>query len=347
MAASRSAKPTPRHAPWASLSDRELLRKRLSSLGLGIEGTWLEAPISRVERELSQRGLKFKPHFWLSDEWLTPDGIPGVAIPFFLAHPRLMRLERRQMLQVEGGTQEECAMLLRHELGHAVCNAYRLHRRVAWRKVFGKPSTPYPRHYRPNPGSKHFVQHLDGWYAQSHPDEDFAETFAVWLRPGNDWRRRYRGWPALKKLELVDQLMTELAHTAPPVRSKRKPYAVGKIKQTLGEYYEAKHAHYSVNYPDSNDRELRRLFPATGSKSNSISASKFLRKRRVWIRELVCGWTGEYQFTVDQVIRQMIGRCQQLKLRSFASERRLAVDCAILITVHTMHTLYRRRWHPL
>ena len=25
--------------------------------------------------------------------------------------------------------------------------------------------------------------HLDPWYAQSHPDEDFAETFAVWLTP--------------------------------------------------------------------------------------------------------------------------------------------------------------------
>jgi hypothetical protein len=347
MARSRKAKPQAKHHSWASLSDRELLRKRPAKLGLAIEGTWLEGPIGRAQKELEQRGLRFKPHFWLSDEWLTPDGVPGVAIPFFLAHPRLMRLERRQMLQVEGGTQEECMRLLRHELGHAVCNAYRLHRRAAWRKTFGKPSTPYPRHYRPNPGSKHFVQHLDGWYAQSHPDEDFAETFAVWLRPGSDWRRRYRGWPALKKLELVDRMMAELARVSPPVRSRRKPYVVTASKQTLEEYYEAKRGHYSVTYSDSHDRELRRLFPADRKARSSISASKFLRKHRVWIRELVCGWTGEYQFTVDQVLRQMIARCQQLKLRSFASERRLAVDCAILVTVHTMHTLFRRRWHPL
>ena len=66
------------------------------------------------------------PHAWLSDEWFSPDNTPGIAIPFYLAHPRLMRLERRQILEVEGGTASECLRILRHETGHVVQHAYRL-----------------------------------------------------------------------------------------------------------------------------------------------------------------------------------------------------------------------------
>ena len=137
----------------------------------------------RTIGELAARELVFRPRFWLSDEWFSPAGVPGVGIPFYLAHPRLMRLERHQMFEVEGGTREGCLRLLRHELGHAVDHAYRLSRRKDWRDVFGSASLPYPDAYRPNPASKRFVQHLDGWYAQAHPDEDFAETFAVWMTP--------------------------------------------------------------------------------------------------------------------------------------------------------------------
>ena len=49
--------------------------------------------------------------------------------------------------------------------------------------------------YTPDPNSRAYVQHLDYWYAQSHPFEDYAETFAVWLRPSSRWKRRYEGWP--------------------------------------------------------------------------------------------------------------------------------------------------------
>jgi len=145
-----------------------------------------------------------------SAKWFSPADVPGVALPFYLAHPRLIKLERSRMLYVEGATLETCMQYLRHEIGHAILHAYRLNRRRRWQRTFGSSSKPYPRAYQPNPASRRYVHHLPGWYAQSHPEEDFAETFAVWLRPHSGWRRRYRGWPALKKLEYVDSLMTEL-----------------------------------------------------------------------------------------------------------------------------------------
>src|SRR5690242_17443723 len=201
-----SGRVTPREA-WADLPDEQLLDLRFSELGLQIEGSWLDARVTMLHDELAARGLTFQPHYWLSAEWFTPDGVPGIAMPFYLAHPRLMRLEKAQMLEVEGGTPEWCLQILRHEAGHAFDNAYELRKLRRRVRAFGRPSTPYPDFYLPKPYSKSFVLHLDSWYAQSHPDEDFAETFAVWLSPDSDWRVRYAEWPALRKLETMDGLM--------------------------------------------------------------------------------------------------------------------------------------------
>src|SRR5688500_6475915 len=192
---------------WATLSDEALLALRFRDLRLTIDGSPLEPLLGQVRDEMAERGLRFRPYVWLSEEWFSPLGYGGFAIPFYLAHPRLVRLERSQMLDVEGGTAKECLRIMRHEAGHALQHAYALHRRKRWRELFGRSSQRYPEYYRPNPASKRHVQHLRLWYAQAHPDEDFAETFAVWLAPRSDWRRRYAGWPALKKLEYVDELI--------------------------------------------------------------------------------------------------------------------------------------------
>ena len=175
-----------RHFAWARLADEELLKLKLRDLKVRIEGTWLEDCLTELHGELEQRGIGVKPHAWISDEWFSPDTTPGIAIPFYLAHPRLMRLERHKIIDVEGGTIPECMKILRHEAGHVVRHAFQLNRRRRWQELFGPSTMRYPKYYRPNPASKNYVQHLRLWYAQSHPDEDFAETFAVWLRPRSD-----------------------------------------------------------------------------------------------------------------------------------------------------------------
>jgi hypothetical protein len=331
------------------MTQRELLSVRLCDLKVSIEGTWLEERIARVRDELAQRELRFNPHFWLSDEWFSPTGVPGVALPFYLAHPKLTRLERSQMLEAEGATAESCLRLLRHELGHAIQHAFKLERRHEWQRHFGKASAPYPGAYRPNPASRRYVHNLEAWYAQSHPEEDFAETFAVWLRPRYNWRRRYLGWPALRKLEYVNRLMEELAGQPPRVRSRAKPFPLSRERMTLKTYYERKRAHYSVGFTDAYDRDLKRLFSeAEGPRDRREPAAAFLRRHRREIRGMVAKWTGEYQLTLNQVLDQMIGRCKELRLVAYGPERKLVLDFAIMLTVHGMNYLYRgREWHVM
>ena len=200
---------------WASLPDEQLLKLRLRDLKVTVEGTWLEDCLHNLHEELEERSIRVRPHAWISSEWFSPESTPGIAFPFYLAHPRLMQLEKKKIIDVEGGTWWECMSILRHEAGHVLQHSYQLHRRRRWQQLFGPSSKRYPRYYRPNPASRNFVQHLRLWYAQSHPDEDFAETFAVWLRPRSKWRTRYAGWPALEKLEYVDELMAEIAMQRP------------------------------------------------------------------------------------------------------------------------------------
>ena len=244
--------PSNRRFPWAKWSTERLLQLRIKDLGLTIQGTWIEPRIDSLYETLERRGFRLRPHIWLSEEWFSPLGVPGFAIPFYLAHPRLIRLERSQMLDVEGGTHNEFTRIMQHETGHAIQHGYQLQRRRAWQRLFGKSSQRYPDYYRPNPASKRYVQHLRLWYAQSHPDEDFAETFAVWLRSSRgEWRRRYAGWPALKKLEYVDELMDEIADTRPIVATRKRMEPIATITKTLAQHYAERKAKYSEVLPDN------------------------------------------------------------------------------------------------
>ncbi len=328
---------------WADLPDEALLDLRFNQLGLTIEGSWLEARIATLNEELAARGLSFHPHFWLSAEWFTPDGVPGIAIPFYLAHPRLTKLENAQMLEVEGGTPEWCLQILRHEAGHAIDNAYNLRRRRKRVKLFGKPSEPYPDFYLPRPYSKSFVLHLDSWYSQSHPDEDFAETFAVWLTPDSDWRTRYADWPALRKLEYMDELMRSLAHARPTVTSRRQLEPIDRLRTTLRRHYAKKREHYGLDYPNFWDRDLRRLFSDAEEHRQQKKASRFMQSVRKDVRRLVAEWTGAYQYTIDRVLEDMIDRADELSLRLKYPDDRTKIDFTVLVTVQTMNYLHSGR----
>jgi hypothetical protein len=325
---------------WASWSDERLLGLRFCDLGVKIEGTELEGRIERLGRELERKGLVFRPYFWLSTEWFTPDGMDGIAAPFYLGHPRLALLEKRQMLEVEGGTEHACMRILRHEAGHAIDNAYRLHRRKRYRELFGNWSAPYPRFYRPKPYSRGYVLHLDSWYAQAHPAEDFAETFAVWLRPGSRWHKQYAGWGALRKLEYIDELMGEIAGRKPPVTSRGFVKPVSRLRLTLGEHYRLKQARYGSRRPDFYDRDLRRLFSDDPAYRGNPTAASFLRAHKAELRRVVSHWTGEYQYIIEQVLNGIIQRCVRLKLRLAHSERATRTQTLVMVTVQTMNYLH-------
>ena len=338
--ASRTTRGRRRSPWWVSLSDDELLDVRICDLGVKIEGSVLQKRIDQVQRELEKRHLTFRPHFWLSGDWFTPDGIPGAAIPFFLAHARLKRLETKQMLEAEGGTCRWFMQLLRHEVGHAICNAYRLNRRRAWQKIFGKSSRPYPTYYKPKPYSKKFVLHLDYWYAQSHPAEDFAETFAIWLTPGSQWRKRYADWPALGKLEFVDELMRAIAGKRPVNRSRERCETLRTMRTTLRVYYRRKRARYADDHPAFYNRDLRRLFVEGGRRAGREPASRFLKQAGPELRRIVAEWTGQSEYAIDLVLKEMTNRVRQLKLQTRHSRRRMILETAVLLTVQTMNYVH-------
>jgi len=333
---------------WASLSDEDLLGMRLRDLDLSM-GPWLQGCIRTLNGELKRKGI-VQAHTWLSDEWFSPDTTPGIAVPFYLAHSRLARLERKMFLDVEGGTRKECMQILRHEAGHIVQHAYLLNRRRRWQELFGRSSTRYPAYYRPNPASKDYVQHLPRWYAQSHPDEDFAETFAVWLTPRSNWRRHYADWPALEKLEYVDEMMAEIAYTQPLLTRRSEVDPLNRLTRTLAEHYERKLDLYSPKIDTRYDADLQRIFSDDSRHRNSRAASSFLRANRAKIRQSAWRWSGGHLVTLDAVLDQMVDRCRALKLRAPGRDYELRQRVVRLLSRKVAHSLYRgsrRQWFAL
>src|SRR6266851_1365831 len=329
---------------WVALKDEELLNVRICDLGVRIEGSELEKRVREFHDELAGRGVTFRPDCYLGDEWFSPEGVPAIAIPFYLAHPRLKTLELHQMLEVEGGTAEWRQMLLRHECGHAIDHAYQFSSRGDWQAIFGSPQTEYaPETYRPRPYSKSFVRHLPNWYAQAHPDEDFAETFAVWLAATPDqWRQQYEGWKAVEKLEYVHALMQEVAHTPPAVKKGRHISEARKLRKTLARYYAARRRLYAEDFPDFYDADLRAIFG--NGEPGGESAARIMRKNRAALVSSIVQWTGQRKYTVTMLVRKLILRCQELKLPAPFDTVRLHFELtAYLATLVTNH-LYTGRF---
>jgi hypothetical protein len=260
-----------------------------------------------------------------------------------LAHPRLERLERVQLLEVEGGDEAWCLKILRHEVGHAIENAFRLRLRKERKRIFGKTSVPYPEYYSPKPYSKSFVLHLDAWYAQSHPDEDFAETFAVWLTPHAQWRERYQGWPALRKLQYIERLMADIAGMQARVQNKQVLDPLPTLTKTLGEHYAERKSKYGREAPSFYDKDLRTLFSDRPDFAKNQLASAFIRRRRRMIRGTVSRWTGTYQYTIDRVLEAMMVRASELGLRLILPENETLKQFTVLVTVQTMNYLHSGR----
>jgi hypothetical protein len=310
-----------REPAWTRLSDEQLLATRFCDLRLTLRHSVVERHLREIQRDMHRRGLRFRPHLWLSEEWFSPDGVPGIAVPFYMAHPRLMRLERHFMGQVEGGNANWLTRILRHEIGHALDTAFRLRRRKAWSKVFGKASRPYPDIYRARPASHDFVLHLGHWYAQSHPTEDFAETFAVWLQPRSRWRRDYQGWPALTKLEYVDRLMSTLAGRRGPVRNQDLVEPLEDNRGTLGEHYQRKRARYELDKPNAYDLRLKRVFGSERRGKRRMSAATFIRQCRPQLERLMIRRSRLHPYLVHHVLRAVIGRSRELNLVLDTSQR--------------------------
>jgi Putative zinc-binding metallo-peptidase len=309
----KSGRSQARDYRWAAYDDEQLLALRFCDLRLRIHDSDAWPSVASLYATLQRRGLRFRPHVWLGEEWFSPDGVPGISVPFYLAHPRLQKLERRYMGEVEGGSRKWLMRILRHEAGHAIDTAYGLRRRADWRRVFGPSSQPYPGDYAPRPSSRNHVLHLGHWYAQSHPTEDFAETFAVWLQPKARWRRDYADWPALEKLEYVDRLMAEIAGRPPVNRDRTAVEPLATNERTLAKHYRRKAGAY-LRYDRRYDRWLRRAFVDRGSRPRPVSAATFIREIEPQLRRLLVRRSRLHPYLVDHAIETTVRRVRELDL---------------------------------
>lgn len=331
---------------WVNLSDEDLLEKRICDLKLKIEESDLQHFIEALYQNLESKNILLKPKCYLGDEWFVLEGETAIGIPFFLAHPRLKKLEEKMMLEVEGGTPEWFMKLLRHEAGHSIYYAYHLYKRPEVNKIFGPPSSEEtPQYYRPKPYSKSFVRHLDNWYAQAEPDEDFAETFAVWLSPHVDWKNYYKGWPVLKKLQFMDQWMTEIAGKPPFHVSSSKNFSTQNLKLKLGTYYQRKQKLYAQDYPDFYDHDLREIFSFKEDMTGH-SAARFMKKNRRMIIEKVSEWSGEKKFIVNNLYKKLMERCEKLKMKYNKSEEHILLEIAAYLTSMVSNYLYTGKFKP-
>jgi hypothetical protein len=344
------SKADPGSPGWATLKDEDLLKLRICDLNLSIENSSVQDQVQAFRGELAAKSLQLKPKIYFGDEWFSPEGMVALSVPFYLAHPRLRALEKSQMLEVEGGTPEWFMKLIRHEAGHCFDHAYRFSKRRRWRELFGSPEQDYaPETYRPRPYSRSFVRNLDNWYAQSHPDEDFAETFAVWLDPAQDWREKYVAWPvALDKLQYIDGLVKEVRNMGPKGIKGYLPFSATRMRTTLEKYYSKRRREHADEYPDFFDGDLKRIFngePELSKKDHD--AAKYMKKHRLEILQSVSYWSGERKFTINGLVKKLISRCESLNLRVGQNEARTNLEVAAYLATLVTHYLFTGKFKRL
>jgi hypothetical protein len=326
--------------PQRSFHESTHLTTPIRELNLRIEGSPLEPILEEFLGEVRAVAItRVSPRFYLSTEWGVPDGTIAIAIPFYLVSPELTQLQADRQGYVEGTGKADILRYLRHEMGHVINYAYRLHEAGEWSDRFGEMDEPYLDDYRPEPFSRRHVVHLPGWYAQKHPDEDWAETFAVWMTPGLDWRTTYADWPvALEKLHYCDFTMAWLADREPVVTADGLDVDVAEIDYSVEDHYQRTQAAELGPFPDLDgvlrsileDRDRPNHSPADAPRG---SASALIRKLELDLVANVYRWTGSFPERTRPLIHHLAERAEQLEqVYPIDSEAGVVVALTSLIT---------------
>lgn len=336
-----------------SFRESNLFRSPIRELHLAIEETRLAPLIDAFREELRDCGIsRVVPRFYLSTEWGVPFGTVVIGIPFYLARPELTELHGEEVGHIEGFDGVDILRYLRHEMGHVVNYAYKLYDDEEWVKLFGSITQPYVEDYRPQPFSRRYVRHLPGWYAQKHPDEDWAETFAVWMTPGSRWRDDYAQWPTARaKLEYCEQVLTRLRDRDPLVTAVELDEDVGDLNYSLQEYYTRYPAEAS---PAAGlDGDLRAIFDDLQGHDGRegavdvLPASGLIRRLERQLMADIYRWTGHFPEKTRSLMRHLAQRADALKqVYSPRQETVAATSVTILITALAMNYVHRGGYFP-
>jgi hypothetical protein len=337
------------------IRESNLYSSRIRDLGLELAGTSLEQIVAEFEQEVQDKVcLPLKPHCYLSTEWGVPFGTIAIGIPFYLARPDLIELHREEAGHVEGLGREDILRYLRHEMGHVVNYAYKLYEDERWVQQFGAITQPYEENYRPQPFSRKFVRHLPGWYAQKHPDEDWSETFAIWMTPNRDWRREYADWPAaLKKLEYCDQTIQRLRDLQPVVTAIDLDENVADLNYSVQQYYKQFYPEEGIAAATGLDGALKAIFEdlaesrAKGEADKALPAAKLIRALQQPLMAEVFRWTGHFPERTRSLLRHLAERAevlQQVYDRDDEAKARLALT--VFVTSLAMNYVHRGSYFP-
>jgi hypothetical protein len=304
----------------APVEVQEILSKPISQLGLKLEGSPLERFVQQLYKELEAKGLhRFRPKCYLTDEWGCPNMEPVIGIPFYLA---------------------------RHEAGHAFNYAYALFKTQEWRNLFGPFRRAYRDNYKPVPFSRQFVRHMEGWYAQKHPDEDFSETFAVWLTPRSNWRKRYQGWGAMSKLLYMDRIGRKLGDADPVVERGDTDITVDEMDVTVGEFYQRALDQQVTPVELPLDIDLRDIFNISRRRRKDVRpAVDLLRENRKVLVDKVNYWTGVQRPLVKKLVETIETKVSDLGLHADVKcEREYLTEVAVYATALAMNYINRGKF---
>jgi hypothetical protein len=320
-----------------------VLQARIKDLQLHLKGTRLERFIDKLYEELEAKGISLRPQCYLSDQWGCPSGVPVIGIPFYLADPKLTQIEDH----LGGGAEDEreIMMYLRHEAGHAFNYAYKLYETEEWKKLFGDFGKPYLETYKPRPFSRQYVLHISGWYAQKHPDEDFAETFAVWLTPESRWAERYKGWGALKKLQYMESVISKLGRTPAVVTIDTRDVDVGEMEETVLDHYRQRQLAEKIDLQigEQLDQDLINLFEAPAA--GDVRADTLIRAERQGLIAAVTQYSGVSRAVVVSVLEHLTERTTALNLTVKREKAPIyTTRLTSLVTALAMNFLYTDRF---
>lgn len=335
----REKTPEPHFGDGLPQASASLLQARIKDLKLHLSGTPLERFIGQLYEELEARGISMRPQCYLSDQWGCPSGVPVIGIPFYLADPGLLQIE--DALGAGAENERDIMMYLRHEAGHAFNYAYKLYESDDWRRLFGDYSKPYVDSYKPHPFSRKYVVHISGWYAQKHPDEDFAETFAVWLTPGSNWAERYKAWSALKKLQYVEQMVSTCGRAPAEVTLDERDMDVGEMEETVLDHYRQRMLEEKIDTSigEHLDQDLLALFEAEGV--GNTGADTLVRAERQSLIVAVTQYSGVSRGAVKSVLDHLLERISALKLSVHRDKaREYLTRLTALLTALAMNFLY-------